>query len=85
MLNAYPNPYRDFANFEFSVPFDGKASLDIYTIEGRHVTNLYNDDVMKDVVYKAYLDAKSISGAMYIYKLTTDKGLKYGTIIPINR
>jgi hypothetical protein len=84
-LTAYPNPYRDFANFEFSVPFDGKASLDIYTMEGRHVKNLYNDDVMKDVVYKAYLDAKSLPGAMYLYKLSTDQGMKYGTIIPINR
>jgi hypothetical protein len=85
MLNAYPNPFRDFANFEFSIPFDGKASLDIYTIEGRHVTNLFNDDVVENAVYKAYLDAATLPAAMYIYRLTTDKGAKYGTLIPLNR
>jgi len=85
MITAYPNPFDQEATIEFSVPYDSHVSLDVYSLDGRHVTNLYRDDVYAHERYSTVFDATFLPSNVYIYKLTTDQGMRYGKLMPHNR
>ena len=85
MITAYPNPFRTESTIEFSVPFDTRASLDIYTLDGRHVTNLFDKEVYAHEKHSVLFDASSLPANMYLYKLCTDQGMRYGKLIPQGR
>ncbi len=41
VLDAYPNPYKEFITFRFALEDDAKITLSIFDISGRHLTTLY--------------------------------------------
>jgi predicted outer membrane repeat protein len=42
-LWVYPNPVKDFAEIQFTVPSDGEITLQVYNILGQEVTTLFNE------------------------------------------
>ena len=83
-LRAFPNPFSDVTTIEFTVPMDIKVTLDIYTLQGALVENLYSGMAEKDRVhtYTFYADGKH-NQATYIYIIRTAYGTKMGKLIMI--
>jgi len=57
---AFPNPFGDNTAISFSVPLDGKVSVQIYTLQGKLVRTLVNNVVAKGM-HSVSLSAKGDS------------------------
>ncbi|MDA3884237.1 MAG: thiol protease/hemagglutinin PrtT [Candidatus Delongbacteria bacterium] len=67
----YPNPFNPTTNINFSVMSDNNVKLEVFNISGQLVTTLVNK-FMKQGSYNITLDASSLTGGVYLYKLVVD-------------
>ena len=84
ILKAYPNPFSEVANVEFTVPMDVRVTLEVYTLQGQLVETLYTGMAEKDVVhtYQFYAKDKHMQSG-YVYVLRTVYGTKTGKLVMI--
>ncbi|HSG67859.1 MAG TPA: T9SS type A sorting domain-containing protein, partial [Bacteroidales bacterium] len=83
-MNAYPNPFSEVANVEFTVPLDVRVTLEVYTLQGQHVETLYTGMAEKDVIHTYRFYAKDRHNqSVYVYVLRTVYGAKVGKLIMI--
>lgn len=69
----YPNPFNPTTTIPFTIVSPQEVSLDIYTIDGKFVENLYNKFTSTGY-YNLTWDASNLPSGVYVAKLTTDKG-----------
>ncbi len=69
-LKAYPNPFTDRLNIEFSSANDTQAKLEIYSVTGAKLATLFNGPVETGVVYFAEYMPHLVSSQMVFYHLT---------------
>lgn len=67
-LGAYPNPFTRHTTLSYSLPVDGKVSLEIYDISGRAVMKLVSSE-RKAGSYKVDFDVKRLSSGVYFARL----------------
>ena len=68
VLKAYPNPYKNYTNIEYSIIERSKVSLEVYNIIGKKIATL--EDNTKDAgVYKTRFSAKEMGYASGVYML----------------
>lgn len=72
-LMAYPNPASDLTTFEFSLPEDGKATLEIYNSAGAKVASLFETGVEANRTYQVNYDTRQLANGLYIYKFSTNE------------
>jgi len=70
-LNGYPNPFRSSSTIHFTVPAQSKVSLQLYTMEGKLVNTLLQED-MKAGIYEQVLNDQILATGKYILKLNVD-------------
>ena len=71
-LKAFPNPFTERLNIEFSNATDTQATLEIYSITGAKLETLFNGPVEGGVLYKVEYVPNLVSSQMVLYKLTMD-------------
>ncbi len=83
-IDAYPNPFSEMANIEFTVPLDVRVTLDVYNLQGQHIETLYTGLAEKDVIhtYQFYAKDKHMQSG-YVYVLKTVYGTKVGKLVMI--
>jgi len=64
----YPNPFNPATTIKYSVPADGKVTLNIYNVLGEQVAQIINQ-VQKAGSYETVFDASKLSSGIYFYKL----------------
>jgi hypothetical protein len=64
----YPNPFNPTTKINYSVPFDSKVTISVYSITGELVTELVNDFVSAGS-YSVDFDGRDLASGMYIYKM----------------
>jgi len=74
--NNYPNPFNPTTSFRYSVPEGTNVSIVIYDINGKKITELFND-FQNSGVYEVIWNGKNDSGQLvasgtYLYSITTD-------------
>jgi len=69
-VKAYPNPARSLSVIRYSLPNDGKVSLQLYDISGRLVKTLVNEN-KNPGIYKISLNTKTLSAGVYFLSLET--------------
>jgi hypothetical protein len=67
----YPNPFKNFTNFEFVVPRDGKIKLAIYSLLGKEITVLVDQDLASGR-YRVEWESNFIEAGVYFYILESD-------------
>jgi hypothetical protein len=77
MLKGYPNVFSDKLNIEFSLPSEGKVSLDIVDVAGNKIAELFNGTAEGEKLYKVEFNAGNAPGGMVIYRLQTESGVYY--------
>ncbi|MCU0342454.1 MAG: T9SS type A sorting domain-containing protein [Ignavibacterium sp.] len=65
----YPNPFNPTTKINFTVPFDSKVTISVYSITGEMVMELVNDNVSAGS-YSVDFDGSNLASGMYIYKMT---------------
>ena len=74
-ISNYPNPFNPETTFSYSLPKDGKVSINIYNLKGQKVKTLING-YYKSGHYTSVWNGKnnngkSVSSGVYFYKLKT--------------
>ena len=76
LLQNYPNPFNGSTTVQYELPRDGQISLEIYNINGRLVTTLYQDyqtagrHTVNWSGYNRY--GESVSSGVYFTRLLSD-------------
>ena len=65
----YPNPFNPTTKINYTVPFDSKVTISVYSITGELVTELVNNNLAAGS-YSAEFNGSSLASGMYIYKMT---------------
>jgi hypothetical protein len=80
-VTAYPNPTSGTVNFTFALPESGKATLELYNVNGQRVASLFSNSANADVENTISYDLSSLPNGIYISKLTTDDGVVTGKVM----
>ncbi|MDP3915406.1 MAG: MBG domain-containing protein, partial [Bacteroidota bacterium] len=80
-LKAYPNPFTERLNIEFSSATDAQAKLEIYSITGAKLETLFNGPVYGGVLYNFEYLPRLVSSQMVLYHLTIDGKTQVGKVI----
>ena len=71
-FSNYPNPFKNSTTVSYTLPFDGKVSIDVYNQLGQKITSLV-DAIQQAGQYTIKMDRNSLSPGIYIAKLRLAK------------
>ena len=77
----YPNPVTENANFDFTIHYDSKIKIELYTINGQYVSTIYDNVAKGGNPYCVNINTTSLSSGMYLLKLSTNKEAINKTIL----
>ena len=69
LAQNYPNPFNPTTKINYSVPFDSKVTIAVYSITGELVAELVNNDLTAGS-YSVDFNGSNLASGMYIYKMT---------------
>lgn len=76
-LQAYPNPFSDQLNIEFTLSEDSRVKLEIFNVAGQLVATLFDGDVKASEQRKLEFIPDRISQGVIFYRLQTEHGMYY--------
>lgn len=81
-ISAYPNPITGRVNINYTIPATGKVSLDMISISGRQLKNLFSGTKIKGE-YNLMIERSSlpVSSGTYIIKVTQDGHANYLKVV----
>ena len=65
----YPNPFNPTTKINYTIPFDSKVAISVYSVTGELVMELVNDFVTAGSHHVDF-DGSNLASGMYIYKMT---------------
>ena len=68
LAQNYPNPFNPTTKINYSVPFDSKVTISIYSVTGELVKELVNDFVAAGS-YSVDFNGSDLASGMYIYRM----------------
>ncbi len=71
----YPNPFNPELSMQFGLPVTGRMVADVYDINGRRVTTLFNNEFSAGY-HNAKWNANSVSAGVYFLQLRSETGWK---------
>jgi len=78
-ISNFPNPVIDITTFTFSIAESGSVSLDIYDMQGKHISNVFtNKYIAGNYIYTWESD---IPKGVYIYQLTLNNITTSGKMV----
>ncbi len=80
LLPAYPNPFNGSIKFRLRIPLQSKVSIDIYDINGRHVTQVF-DSKLEQGTHTISWQPEELASGMYIYRAAAGRRFKMGKIL----
>ena len=66
-----PNPTNDYSTLGFIVSNNMRLRIDLYTMSGQFVQELFDGNASEDVQYVLDIDANTLSGGMYQVRLSS--------------
>jgi len=83
VLMAYPNPFSDKLNIEFTLQEDSRATIEIYNIAGQKIAVLFDGQVNANQLQRVEFNATQSEQNMFIYRLQTETNTYYGKAIGV--
>jgi hypothetical protein len=80
-LKAYPNPFTERLNIEFSSETDTQGTLEIYSITGAKLATLFNGPVNGGELYTVDYLPNLVSSQMVFYHLTMNGKTQVGKVV----
>ena len=77
-LQAYPNPFSDQLNIEFTLSEDSRVKLEIFNVAGQLVATLFDGEVKASEQRKLeFVPDGIINQGVIFYRLQTEHGMYY--------
>ncbi len=73
-ITTAPNPFHSQTVVEFSAIESGRVSVDVFSLTGAQVGNLFNGYVEANTTYKTLFNADNLAAGIYMLRLTTTTG-----------
>ena len=70
-LKAYPNPFQDKVNINFTLPKTQLATIKVYDAQGREAVTLFQGEVKANQTYQVEWKAGNNATGMYLLQLQT--------------
>jgi len=67
---AYPNPFKSSVTIEFTSETSAHSTIEIYTMTGKKVATLLNENTEAGSTYKSELNAEGLTDGIYMYRIT---------------
>ena len=83
-VTAYPNPFAGKLSIDFTSYEDTQATVEIFDLQGNRVEVLFDGEAERGVVYQMEFDASELPAQMYIYRISTNNGVKIGKVLSTN-
>ena len=80
-LKAYPNPFKEVANFELEMPFKSRVRIEIFSLSGGLLKVVLDEDLEAGDFRKLEFSAGKYPYSSFLYRITTDYNTKSGIII----
>jgi len=80
-LSAYPNPFTDRLNIEFTLAEDSRVKLEIFNLEGKRITELFEGNVKAGELQKYEFTPDKLADGMILYRLQTKSGAYFGKAV----
>ncbi len=68
LAQNYPNPFNPTTRIKYSIPFDSKVTISVYSITGELVTELVND-YKSAGTYSVDFNGSNLASGVYIYRM----------------
>jgi len=81
VMNAYPNPFSEMLNIEFTLGEDSKVQLVVFNLEGKQLAVLFEGDVTAGVKMKSEYRPERVSPGILIYRIQTEQAMYHGKAI----
>lgn len=78
---SYPNPFISSTTIEFESGQDANAAVEIFSITGSKVAELFNDKIQANTLYKVNWDAANFPAGIYFYKIIYGDKMKSGRLV----
>ncbi len=75
----YPNPFNPATTIEYNLPEDTDVTLEVLSMEGRHITTLVNEEQSAGS-HRVSFDASSLASGVYMYRLEAGDVVKTQTM-----
>jgi hypothetical protein len=82
-IKAFPNPFAVNSTIEFTMSHDDNVALEVFSVTGQKVAQLFSGNVEANKVYSVSLDGSGLADGMYIYRLVTTDGSYTGNIVRV--
>lgn len=69
----YPNPFNPTTRIEVVPLQSGHAVVDVFTVTGQKVRNLFDGQVTRGNAFSVDFDASDLAAGVYVYRLTNGK------------
>ena len=80
-LTAYPNPAMNKSFVEFTLAKASSARVEIFSLNGQKVADLFNADADAQQLYRIEFNAAALPVGVYLYRLTTENEVITNRII----
>lgn len=84
-LNAYPNPFSEMVNIEFSLANEARVRVEIVNLEGKLISELFEGTVKGGEVQSYQFHSGTLANGMYFYRLITEDGEIHNRKLILNR
>jgi hypothetical protein len=81
VMKAYPNPFANSTTIEFMAKIDGNVTVNVYTLSGARVVELFNGNVKADESRQVIFNGANLTNGIYIYKITIDNKVYFDKLI----
>ncbi len=71
----YPNPFNPTTTISFGIPADGAVSVDVYSVLGQKVSEVYSGS-LKAGVYSVKFDGTSLGSGIYFYSVRSGNAVQ---------
>ncbi|MCH8566787.1 MAG: T9SS type A sorting domain-containing protein [Balneolales bacterium] len=79
----YPNPFNPSTRISFELDASYPTSLSVYSVDGRRVAQLLNNQQLGAGLHNLNFDASRLSSGVYIYRLTAGNTVQSGRMMLI--
>ena len=67
----YPNPFNPVTQIAFSIPEASNVTLDVYDIQGKHITTLVDENIGAGR-HQVSFDGSNLSSGIYMYRIQSN-------------
>ena len=75
----YPNPFNHLTQIAFSVPEASKVALNVYNIQGQHITTLVDENISAGR-HQVTFDGSNLSSGIYMYRIQVNDKVQTRTM-----